>query len=98
MERRSSPSAANQAFIAAEARLLGSETQPARQRDDNDSGSRRPDPNEPHPVGRGLRRIRHGAPDGVRKGRKKKALDRESEAEGGDEVAHGTGVTAPCCR
>jgi hypothetical protein len=71
---------------------------PARHPYDHNSDSGGEDADETHPISWGLRCVRHRPPHGLGEGRKQKALDRESEAEGGDKVAHERRITAPRCR
>ena len=54
-------------------------------RDADDGGD---DPDDPHPLARAMRGLIHRAPHPVRESREQDALDRESEAEGCDEVEH----------
>ena len=58
------------------------------QPDDHDANERGDDADEPHPVARAVGGLIHGPPHAVGEGRKQNALDRESEAEGCNQVQH----------
>src|SRR3712207_8576247 len=54
-------------------------------RSDHNADNSGDEPHDSHPVAGRMGRLVHGPPHSVREGRKKNALDRESEAEGSDE-------------
>lgn len=58
---------------------------------DHNSDNRGENAGVAHPIAGCLGRLHHGAAGRVGKGRKQQSLDRESEAEGGDQVRHGRG-------